>query len=607
MSDIGLSFVLIFTCGFLAAKTASALIERKKSKRKHTLLFIVIYTLITFVALNVVIPKIEPWLPGGEVKAKMLEVPVFSALKKYQPEAFENMAKKIRVQLAEGNNLEVAIGSLQEDFVSVIIKTIPSASNHSVFLFSNAIDKAAVEIKQEMKKETKGGVCKFISTEPTKSTSKPLSLVSASTKHSLSAALVEIIESAGQFPQYVPAEKEALLFLKDLALRYAEYDHDETYLLKAISENKQKNCEMIVALNRTLLRMEWSEEDKGKLIRYLTRSPNSSFSTLAKVTPKEKALKIMANSMFTTIQQGDTSEIDVLLAEGFGINEKLDKNGETPLHVAASSGNKGIAELLLSKGAYVDATDDRAWTPLTSAMYYGNVEIVKLLLAHGGAVNPKFGDDHGFTTPLYLPVVYGSTEIVEAMLAKGADPNVRISEEKWTPLHLAARHGNQELVDLLLKYRANINAQMIDGRTPLMYALNNKRSKIAKTLINLTAKADIDIKSPIGGTALHHAVESSMVDIVQELIAKGADVNAEGFLGISALDIAIVNKNNDIAKLLESRGALVERFKCVHPKTAGRQGFGSIFTISHTGKCPNPRDVKIPFPVINNGSDLLGM
>ena len=56
----------------------------------------------------------------------------------------------------------------------------------------------------------------------------------------------------------------------------------------------------------------------------------------------------------------------------------------TPLHQAAYYNRKEIAELLISKGADVNAFSRIIWTPLDVAMRYKHPEITDLLLKHGG-------------------------------------------------------------------------------------------------------------------------------------------------------------------------------------------------------------------------------
>jgi ankyrin repeat protein len=70
------------------------------------------------------------------------------------------------------------------------------------------------------------------------------------------------------------------------------------------------------------------------------------------------------------------------------VNAK-DDNGRTPLHLAAAEcegedvGYKEIAELLIAKGADVNAMDVLAgWTPLD----YADGEIGNILRKHGGKI-----------------------------------------------------------------------------------------------------------------------------------------------------------------------------------------------------------------------------
>ncbi|MDE2643942.1 MAG: ankyrin repeat domain-containing protein [Verrucomicrobiota bacterium] len=56
----------------------------------------------------------------------------------------------------------------------------------------------------------------------------------------------------------------------------------------------------------------------------------------------------------------------------------------TPLHQAAYYNRKEIAELLISKGADVNAFSKIIWTPLDVAVKRKHPEITDLLLKHGG-------------------------------------------------------------------------------------------------------------------------------------------------------------------------------------------------------------------------------
>jgi ankyrin repeat protein len=89
---------------------------------------------------------------------------------------------------------------------------------------------------------------------------------------------------------------------------------------------------------------------------------------------------------------GNIEAVKQHLDAGANVNAKED--GETPLHMAALSGPKEVAELLIAKGADVNAKDEDGVTPLH---WTETEEIAELLIAAGADVNAM---DNSGDTPL---------------------------------------------------------------------------------------------------------------------------------------------------------------------------------------------------------------
>ena len=116
-------------------------------------------------------------------------------------------------------------------------------------------------------------------------------------------------------------------------------------------------------------------------------------------------------SIHDAARRGDIVAVKQHLAAGTDVNAKA-SNG-TPLHLAATFGHKEIAELLIDKGADVNAVGGLlGWTPLHWAASEGRKEVAELLIAKGANVNAK--DDHGET-----PLDYDEGEIADLLRKHG--------------------------------------------------------------------------------------------------------------------------------------------------------------------------------------------
>ena len=80
-------------------------------------------------------------------------------------------------------------------------------------------------------------------------------------------------------------------------------------------------------------------------------------------------------------RRGNIEAVKQAIADGADVNA-LGDEGETPLHQAAIGGHKEVAELLIAKGADLDAKS-YGETPLDLAIRLGQTETAALLRKHG--------------------------------------------------------------------------------------------------------------------------------------------------------------------------------------------------------------------------------
>ncbi|MBI4027589.1 MAG: ankyrin repeat domain-containing protein [Verrucomicrobia bacterium] len=249
--------------------------------------------------------------------------------------------------------------------------------------------------------------------------------------------------------------------------------------------------------------------------------------------------------LHTAASHGHLQIVELLLAKGAQVNAK-DEYGATSLHNAARSRHKDIVELLLSKGAEVNKGDFFNHTPLYRAAENGNQNVVKLLLQKGANVHVRDSEDG--TTALPLAIRGNHERIVHMLLARGADVNVA-DHDGLTPLHWAAQRGNTRIATLLITKGAAVNAKTEAGVNPLHLAALAESTNMVEFLLSNKAEPDIFVASGLGKadrvaqllksaphlalvrdtntwTALHWAAESSQTNTAELLLAHGAEVNA---------------------------------------------------------------------------------
>ena len=197
-----------------------------------------------------------------------------------------------------------------------------------------------------------------------------------------------------------------------------------------------------------------------------------------------------------------------------------DENGMTVLHYAVSWGNMRCIEIILDAGHDINRRINKGNTALHFAVCTNRLEVVEKLLVRGIDINSQ--DNDGYSA-LQLPIKQNDPKnlVIFETLLKRDDLDVN-SKNRFghTALHNAALLGLRNYVILLLVLRNDIN---------------------------------IHIKSSNGEIALHCAVYSNNLEIVEMLLDKGSDINSKNSNGITPLHCACSKGFFNIVDMLLKR------------------------------------------------------
>ncbi|CAG0899821.1 unnamed protein product [Cyprideis torosa] len=246
--------------------------------------------------------------------------------------------------------------------------------------------------------------------------------------------------------------------------------------------------------------------------------------------------------LFTATRWNRHSVVRVLLAHGADLNIR-DIEQISPLHQATSA---EIAELLILKGADVNAKANNGNTPLFDAIENDHRSVIHVLLAHGADPNITHEDGR---SPLFVATEKSIHSVVEVLLTHGADPNIT-HEDGRSPLFVATEKNIHSVVEVLLTHGADPNMLDYNETSPLHQV---QSAKTAELLVQ--KNAEVNAKSRDGTTPLLIATQKDRHSVVDVLLAHGADPNITDWSGRSPLLVATEKNHHSVVDVLLAHGA----------------------------------------------------
>ena len=246
----------------------------------------------------------------------------------------------------------------------------------------------------------------------------------------------------------------------------------------------------------------------------------------------------------------------MLLDAGADVNARKHSTAQTPLHLAAMTGDTRMARLLLSRGAYLSLRDSGGITALMMAALENHEAVFTILLQglmSGGTdsrcvatqrkgrgathaeVLLEFAsalDEVDFQGRTVLMLAAGMHwSIIERLLNHGATSHI-VDKQGRTCLHHAAARGSPEIIARLLKEGSDPNLADRDGWTPLLWAAKGGRVDNCRALTHAGADASIKLHGPLSPSTVaayhgHHDLASVLDGLAKSYHGEAHDSSVE--------------------------------------------------------------------------------
>ncbi|KAL2756479.1 hypothetical protein ACRALDRAFT_2042593 [Sodiomyces alcalophilus JCM 7366] len=284
-------------------------------------------------------------------------------------------------------------------------------------------------------------------------------------------------------------------------------------------------------------------------------------------TPSAK----LSGQLHEAIDRGDEATVLSLLLRRVDPNAPRPGSTTTPLTRAFDRGSSSIATFLAIAGANLHPHDSNGENALIRGVKSSFPDTFIALLCELGACIDAV-DASGSSALHHAAGSKKEDDTISILIHAGADINMRDHAGR-TPLIVAVEKASMRAVDVLTEYEADMEVRLPNRGTALHIAVAKGQYMLAEKLADRGARIDSRIRDH---TTLTLAISTASSEIAAMLIEAGADVDVTATNGTTPLLAATAIGDAHVTELLLAQGARVD--------VANSQGYYPIHMAAHKNK-----------------------
>ncbi|MBL0318082.1 MAG: ankyrin repeat domain-containing protein [Alphaproteobacteria bacterium] len=185
---------------------------------------------------------------------------------------------------------------------------------------------------------------------------------------------------------------------------------------------------------------------------------------------------------------------------------------------------------------------------LTLTIQQNKIDIMDVLITHDIPLDVPSNLSN--STPLIAAIQSKNIGMIRCLVNSKKEIGVNALIGGFTPIFFAVSTDNRDVVNLVIQANADVNYQLSeDGYSPLIVACINSCFNAVEILLEHRDLA-VNAKAKLGYTALHYAAFFNRCNIIDMLVAAGADAQIQNVAGKTPLCLAQMRGHYEAAVYL---------------------------------------------------------
>ena len=261
------------------------------------------------------------------------------------------------------------------------------------------------------------------------------------------------------------------------------------------------------------------------------------------------SLEFRHQALMIAATKGSLDIVKCILESDKGkLLSRPDNNGNTVIHVAASSNHMPTVKYLVSEDADLSWKNHARQTVFDIAMTQPTNTLLHYLL---DIHKQRQGDIKKGGFYLHVAAANGDCKKIDFLLRNGID-FYSLDEHHNTFIHTAAFHKQSDVLEKFITPEDDIDTLMnSDGETPLHISAKRGHPRCVEQLLKNKSRFDIadrnghnPLHAALSSTAISNHIVKSLVDAIRS--SNAAILNEQDILGNTVLHLAVVGKRPEI-------------------------------------------------------------